>query len=154
MVNEYTLELDAETRHPVLIKEASYEYDDIRYNSPEKIVGMMNSVFKLDVKSEEYVYLLCLNTKADLLSVSQISHGTVNQTILNPREVMQRALLSSAVTMVIIHNHPSKDKTPSKQDDACAERMKKATKIMGINLVDFIIIAGDDFYSYATEKRL
>lgn len=69
------------------------------------------------------------------------------------REIFQRALICGAVNIVIAHNHPSHDTTPSKDDDVAASKISEAGKLMKIQLVDFIII-GNGYFSYAEEKRI
>ena len=128
MIRKYEMELD-ELKHPLMVEESSYECPAERLNSPEKTVRLLNKCFKLDEKAEEYVYML------------------------NPREIFQRALICGAVNIVIAHNHPSHDITPSKDDDVAASKISEAGKLMKIQLVDFIII-GNGYFSYAEEKRI
>ena len=146
MLRKYEMELD-ELKHPLMVEESSYECPDERLNSPEKIVRILNKSFRLDKKAEEYVYMLAFDAKCNPLGVFELGHGSVNACILNPREIFQRALICGAVNIVIAHNHPSHDSTPSKEDDEVALNISRAGKLMGIKLVDFIII-GNGYFSY------
>ena len=146
MLRKYEMELD-ELKHPLMVEESSYECPDERLNSPEKIVRILNKSFRLDKKAEEYVYMLAFDAKCNPLGVFELGHGSVNACILNPREIFQRALICGAVNIVIAHNHPSHDSTPSKEDDEVALKISRAGKLMGIKLVDFIII-GNGYFSY------
>ena len=151
MLRKYEMELD-ELKHPLMVEESSYECPDERLNSPEKIVKLLNECFRLDKKAEEYVYMLAFDAKCNPLGVFELGHGSVNACILNPREIFQRALICGAVNIVIAHNHPSHDTTPSKDDNVAASKISEAGKLMKIQLVDFIII-GNGYFSYAEEKR-
>ena len=146
MLRKYEMELD-ELKHPLMVEESSYECPDERLNSPEKIVKLLNECFRLDKKAEEYVYMLAFDAKCNPLGEFELGHGSVNACILNPREIFQRALICGAVNIVIAHNHPSHDSTPSKEDDEVALKISRAGKLMGIKLVDFIII-GNGYFSY------
>lgn len=82
-----------------------------------------------------------------------MSHGTVNMSAYSPREVFQKALLCNAVSIIIAHNHPSGDATPSKNDINFTRRVSEAGKMIGIDLADSIIV-GDETYYSMTEDRL
>ena len=93
----------------------------------------------------EHLYLIMLNTKHRLLGNIELSKGTVNSSIFSPREALKEALRMDAVYMVLMHNHPSGDPTPSREDMATTKRMCEAGNIIGIPLIDHIII-GDNRY--------
>lgn len=152
MIRKYAVELD-EKRLPVMVEEEAQEYLIKQLNAPDKIAGMLNTCFKLDRKAEEHVYMIALDTKCNPLGIFEMGHGTVNKCVLNTREIFMRALLCGAVNIVIAHNHPSLDTRPSKEDDKLAARIKRAGKLMGIELLDFIII-GYGVYSYSEKKVL
>lgn len=153
MVRQYNLELDAQ-RHPVLVEEKAYEYNYEELNSPDKVVDFMNEIYKMNVKAEEYVYAIALNTKAKILGVFEISHGAVNKSLASPREIMQRLLLLGTVNYIVCHNHPSEDVIPSKDDDKVAEKLKIVGNQLCIPMIDFIIIGGNKYYSYKQENSL
>ena len=153
-LNGYNIVLDSCSGSIHVVDDVAYDiiamYQD---NSPEKIVKLLNECFRLDTKAEEYVYMLAFDAKCNPLGVFELGHGSVNACILNPREIFQRALICGAVNIVIAHNHPSHDTTPSKDDDVAASKISEAGKLMKIQLVDFIII-GNGYFSYAEEKRV
>lgn len=138
---------------PELVKESEYEFADGCINSPEKVVDMMRRIFSIDRETEEYMYEVCLNAKGRVLAVFETSHGAVDHTLVSPREFFQKALLAGAVSVIAVHNHPSGDCTPSKEDKDCAARLRKSGELIGIQLADFIIV-GDFFYSFLQEKVL
>ena len=92
-----------------------------------------------------------LNTKAKLIGASDISVGTVNATLVSPRELFLEALKKNAVSIILLHNHPSGDPTPSQEDILLTQRVRKAGDLIGIELLDHIII-GDNRYISLREK--
>lgn len=84
--------------------------------------------------------MVCLNTKLHMTSVFEVSHGNVNSAIFSVREILQKALLANAVNIVMMHNHPSGDPTPSRQDVTMTEKLKEAGEIVGIGVLDHLII--------------
>ena len=89
--------------------------------------------------------LLCLDTKCRILREALITVGTVNSTLVSPREILIEAVQNGAVNIILIHNHPSGDPNPSVEDIETTERIRKAAEIVGIDLLDHIII-GDNKY--------
>lgn len=98
-------------------------------------------------QTEEYMYMLCFNNKMILTGVFEISHGNVNSSIVCPREVFQKALLANAVGIIMIHNHPSGDPTPSKEDIKVTKRLEDSGDILGVQLLDHLIIGRPSYYS-------
>lgn len=94
----------------------------------------------------ECVILVMLDNKGHLLGDKVISRGTVNASLLSPREVFIHALKNEATSIVLVHNHPSGDATPSKADKSITVQIKECSKLMNIPLIDHIII-GDHTYS-------
>lgn len=139
----------------VLVKENAVNYacEFKAFDQPEKIVRMMNDIFRMNKKSEEYAYILALNTKTKLLGVFELSHGTVDMSLVSTREIFIRLLLSGATGFVLVHNHPSGDCEPSHEDILVTKKVKDSGKLIGINLLDHIII-GDEFYSFCKEDNL
>ena len=93
--------------------------------------------------------VLCLTTKSDLIAYHEISRGSLNAAIVHPREVFKSAVLTNAAAVIISHNHPSGDPTPSREDFAITKRLRDAGRVMGIDVVDHIVIGEQGrFYSY------
>lgn len=95
---------------------------------------------RLQCEKREMVYCMMLDTKASLICDECISIGTVNASLLSPREIFTRALECHAVSIVLVHNHPSGDPAPSEEDLRITETVKRAGEIIGIRLLDHIII--------------
>lgn len=145
-ITKYRTELD-ENKHNILIKESATNYCTDNFTDPRTISNMLNECFGLNRLAEEHAYLIALSTKCKPLGVFEVSHGTVNLSIINPREIFIRLLLVGASSFVLVHNHPSGDCTPSEDDIRSTRRIKKCTDIMGIPLIDHIIV-GDGYNSF------
>lgn len=98
-------------------------------------------------KTQERLYLINLDTRKKVVSKELISLGSINETLIPVREILQKALLSNAVNIILVHNHPSNDPTPSKEDILVTEKLAKACKVVGISLLDHIITADNDYVS-------
>lgn len=151
-VNCYSTEMKND-KIPTLVKEKGFNYSSESLTHPDEIAKFMDVAFHLGKRTEEYIYMISFNTKMKINGVFEISHGTVNASLCSPREVYIRALLTGAAYIVMVHNHPSGDSTPSKEDLDVSERMKKAGEIIGVSLCDFIIIGDGTFVSFL-EKGL
>lgn len=103
--------------------------------------------------SEEYFSMFCLNTKGQLTGFHDISHGDLNSAPVHPREVFKRALLNNAAGIILVHNHPSGDSTPSNEDIDMTTRLVEAGDLLGIQIVDHIIIGTENnYYSMKAEQ--
>lgn len=96
---------------------------------------------------QEHLYLILLNTKHRLIGEIELSKGTVNSSVFSPREALIEALRMGAVLMVLMHNHPSGDPTPSAEDIRTTRLMEQAGKLIGISLIDHIIIGDNNYKS-------
>ena len=90
--------------------------------------------------------VLFLTTKQRLIGYHQLSRGSIDTTVANPREVFQVALLAHAAGIIVGHNHPSGDPRPSPDDRVLTQRLVQAGELMGIHLLDHIIVGHDDQY--------
>lgn len=98
-------------------------------------------------RKKEAMKLLLLNSKTKLIGESELSLGTVNTTLVSPREVFVEALRRNAVAVILLHNHPSGDPTPSKQDILITRRVTETGRLIGVELLDHIIIGDNCFIS-------
>ena len=103
---------------------------------------------------KEVVKVALLDNKLQIIKDFVISEGSVNSSIVHPREVMIPAIKESATKIVLVHNHPSGDPSPSQADIEITHRVSKAGEIIGIKLLDHIIIGGTEFYSFADEGMI
>lgn len=118
--------------------------------NPGNVDTFAREFLRLNEQSEEYLYMICMNVKNVITSVFELSHGNVNSSIVGIREMFQKALLANAVSIIVMHNHPSGDPKPSIEDIEVTRRMVEAGKILGIEVLDHIIIA--DGYTSLKEK--
>jgi len=154
VLKQYDLELDDSGRSCLAVKEdIVLDKESFVVNSPELIYKFIESTKQLSKLAEEHVYMLALNSKCKIVGVFFISKGTVNASLMSPREIFIRAFLVGAVSIVVIHNHPSGDTTPSREDDLVTARIKDAGKMLGVALIDHIIV-GSGYYSYKESDKI
>ena len=119
----------------------------ISFESPQSIADyFMENTRYLE---KEYVYILMFDSKHKLLKDVRLSEGTVNSSLLSPREVFTTALKFDAVYIVLVHNHPSGDPSPSRQDIEITDRVSSAGRMIGIELSDHIILGNNCYVSLA-----
>lgn len=137
-----------------LIKEESHKYEvDTKISKPQDLVDVLNLVCRINNNTEEVMLLLTLNTKNVITGWFEVSRGSINESIVHPREIFKRALTNNATSIVVAHNHPSGDPNPSKEDINITNRLKECGKLLGIDLIDHIII-GDEKYVSLKEKGI
>ena len=90
---------------------------------------------------QEEFYVLCLNTKHEVVSSHRISVGSLDASLVHPREVFRPAVKEAAAAIILVHNHPSGDPTPSRQDLAITERLEQVGRTLGIDVLDHIVVA-------------
>lgn len=153
-INTYNLIVDKYTRHTSLQVKESYFYGQNEFTSSEAIVILMKELFQLQKQADEYVYMLAFNVKMRLLGIFEVSHGTGNASLLDARGVFMRALQIGANNVILVHNHPSGNALPSKDDLAISRRIKEAGNIIGIPLIDHVIIGGCEYVSLHEKELL
>ena len=117
-------------------------------------VEVFRGSMKIDAEREMFLALPLDSKKRPLADAQVISIGTANGVSVHPRDVFAIAVRWNASAIVVAHNHPSGDTSPSKRDDELTRGFGEAGKMMGIPLVDHIILGGKSFYSYADDHRL
>ena len=125
------------------IKEGTAEYAAGAISSAQTVYSLFSF---LKNETKEHFIALHLDTKNRILCIDRVSVGTMTNSLIHPREVFKTALLSSAASLLLIHNHPSGDPTPSRDDISITEKLKGAGELMGIALLDHVII-GDGYVS-------
>lgn len=141
-----------ENKRVVLEKEVSTNCPGLSYaiKSPDDAAAVGKEFMRIHEEPEEHMYMICMNTKNKITGVFELSHGTVNASLLSPREAFQKALLANAVSVIFLHNHPSGDPKPSREDVEVTKRLVEAGKIVGVEVLDHIIVG--DTYSSLKEK--
>ncbi|HMM21462.1 MAG TPA: JAB domain-containing protein [Selenomonadales bacterium] len=122
--------------------------------APADAAHAFQAIFELENAAEEMFCALFLNTKHKIIGAAEISHGTLNSSVVHPRELFKRALFHNAAAVIIGHNHPSGDPEPSREDIELLTKLKEAGEILGISIIDQIIIGGDgNFYSFSQHPK-
>lgn len=133
-----------------LVKNGRNKYSKEKVSSPKDIFALCKDMKYLDV---EVMRLICLDTKHKVIVNKDIFKGTLDSAIINPREIFKEALKCSASKILVVHNHPSGDPTPSKEDINVTLRLKECGSIMGIEFIDHLIV-GQDKYISLKEKGI
>ena len=118
----------------------------LRLNSPKSIADYYME--ELRHKKIEYLISVMFDSKNGMIADKVISLGTVDSALISPREIYIEALKNEAVYIVLVHNHPSGDITPSNQDILATQRLEKSGSLLGIKLIDHIIIGDKTYYSF------
>jgi DNA repair protein RadC len=129
-------------------KTLQYQYGE-RITSPNASAEILTKF--IGDSDREVVALMSLSTKNQINSLSIVSMGSLYSSIVHPREIFKVAILSNAASIIIAHNHPSGDSTPSREDIDMTNRLKECGKLLGIELLDHIII-GDNNYTSLKES--
>ncbi len=141
------------------MNETKYEFDNVAIRlvkepplllneklcTPEKVVEAIRDF--LSDFDREVVVVLNLSTACKPINMNIVSIGTVNASLASPREIFKSSILSNAANIILVHNHPSGDCTPSKSDFDTTKMIKAAGELLGINLIDSIIVGSEGYYS-------
>jgi len=104
---------------------------------------------ELRYENIEHFYILLLNNRSQLIAYREVTSGTLTSSLVHQREVYKLALLNNAAKIIAVHNHPSGDPSPSRDDKNITRVLREAGEVMGINLVDHIIIGNGEYYSFS-----
>lgn len=128
-----------------LVKESSLLYKDRSIKSPQDGYNLFKQF--LGELDREYFVVMCLDVKNQPTAINVCHIGSLNSSIVHPREVMKTAILSNSCSVIVCHNHPSGNPSPSPEDISVTDRLKEAGELMGIDLLDHLIIGENDFVS-------
>ena len=135
-----------------LVRESSVMYEPRYVNTPQDAARLVEEF--LVYSDREKVVAICLDVKNQPTAISTISMGTLNSSLVHPREVFKTAILSNAAGFILAHNHPSGDLTPSKDDMTATKRLQEVGELMGIDLLDHIIVGDGKRYTSFREQGL
>lgn len=124
-----------------MIKERRVSYDAERLTTPEQAAAAFTGM--LGEPDREYMVVLMLDGKNRITSIHRVSEGTLNQSLVHPRETFKAAILANAAAVILVHNHPSGDPSPSKEDISITRRLKDAGELLGIRVLDHVIVGHD-----------
>lgn len=135
-----------------LVKEPSL-YSTKPLNSPEAVLELMAE--EMSLYDREVLCILNLKANSQVINMNIVSVGTINSALVNPREIFKSSILSNACAIIAIHNHPSGNIMPSREDVNITKRLKMSGAILGIDLLDHIIIGGTsgEMYSFKSKRK-
>lgn len=131
--------------------DANYLRTGTRFTSPAQIYGTFQFLMS---ETREMFATLHLDSKNRVVCMDLVSIGSLNQSIVHPREVFKCACLSNAAAIILIHQHPSGDPTPSREDMEITRRLKEAGDLMGIRVLDHIIVGDGEYLSFVERGLL
>lgn len=119
--------------------------------SPQDIYRLATTETDLIDLDREAIYAIHLDARNKVLGIEMVSLGTLNSSLVHPRETFKSAILTGASGLILLHNHPSNDPKPSEEDIQLTARISKAGEILGIELLDHLIVCAKGHYSMKQE---
>lgn len=138
------------------IKSINLKYPSQVFRTPEDVVSKIKLILDSESKHQrdkEHFWVIGLDTKKRAKFLDLIALGTLNECIIHPREVFRLSIMHGVDSIILIHNHPSGDASPSRSDYEITDRLKNCGDLIGIQLIDHIIV-GDNFFSFASNGLL
>lgn len=135
-----------------MVREERSLYGIERFSEPKTAAEMMQPI--LSLADRELFLVMSVNTKMEPVAVEVVAIGSLNACLTEPREIFKHAILNNAAGIVCFHNHPSGKAEPSRNDGLMTQRLVKAGEILGIPVVDHIIVAGEEYYSFKQDGKL
>ena len=129
------------------VREKDFPYNGNEISCTKELVDFAKKLQDSDIEKMIVVYLDAQNKLTGILPIM----GTVNQAVVYPREVLKHALLCSAANIILIHNHPSGNCRPSESDIHLTKTIKDTARVLGLDVLDHLIIAGEKFFSFREE---
>lgn len=120
--------------------------------TPEDVASLLME--KMRYLDREHFMVLLLNSKNQVLATETVSIGSLNSTVVHPRELFKQAVKRSAAAVILVHNHPSGDPTPSGEDLAVTKRLVEGGQLLGIEVLDHIIIGDQKHYSFRRQGKM
>lgn len=146
------------TPYKLILKEEPSVYSNLRkgpLRDAESVADFALYALGLKYEPEEYVYMLCFNTKLVPIGFFEVSHGTNTCSLCTVRSVFQKAMFLDASGIILVHNHPTGIVSPSDDDFRTTKSIKQAGELMEILLLDHIIVGPDEnYYSFKQEGTL
>ena len=138
-----------------LVQESSHMYDVSKIlNDPEQVVEMVNAVFDLENKTQEHLIIVAVDSKLRCIGLHEVHIGAIDFSIVEIRGIFQRLLLCNAHTFFVVHNHPSGVSDFSGDDIKATEKLLNASKLMGIELRDHLIIGRGEYTTIRAATNL
>lgn len=123
-----------------LVRESCPELDGLTARGPDDVRHMAAKL--LDDEPAEVFVVFHLNARHDVVGFAEVTRGILDASLIHPREVFRSAILSNAASIILVHNHPSGDASPSAEDRAVTRQLSRAGKALGIPVLDHVVIGG------------
>lgn len=130
-----------------LVRETTTQYNNTNIKNITDVVKLIDNIEDIKNLDVENTFIICLDNKNMPVDYSLIAKGTINASMIDPKTIFKTILLSNASAFIMIHNHPSGDPTPSKQDYEITNILEKASKLLDIKFLDHIVIGNDNYIS-------
>lgn len=136
-----------------LVKDGRVPYDGASLSCSREAAKLGRAM--LDGQDREAMIVVLLNGRNKPIGINTVSIGSLNMSVVHPREVFKPAIVGNASAIVLIHNHPSGDSSPSPEDIEITRRIQEGGRILGINVLDHVILGEDEsYYSMRDEGRI
>jgi DNA repair protein RadC len=133
-----------------LVREATVLYQNRTINSPQDAVELVEPF--LQDQDRECFLVVCVDTKNQPTAINIVSIGTLNSSLVHPREVFKTSILANAYGIILAHNHPSGDPSPSNEDREVTRRLIEAGKVLGVEVLDHIVIGSNSRFVSLKER--
>lgn len=137
-----------------MVKDGSAIYTLEKITTPKDIIKLINAHERYDLATTEKIVVVGMDSKNQVNTYSEIATGTMGYANFNMSELFKTLLLSNSSKFIIVHNHPSGDATPGKEDFDVTEKVKAAAKLMGIQFLDHIVIGDNNYTSIMSIKEV
>lgn len=142
-----------DVRYVCELSKRRYRRPPLPIRGPEDVLAHA-AVKRLRSAGREHFVVLLLNARHECVAIDTVSIGSLNASIVHPREVFKPALLGSAASVILLHNHPSGDPEPSEEDIAITKRLVEAGELLGIGVLDHVIVARRGVVSFRSRQLL
>lgn len=129
-----------------LVNEKNIKYDLEKITSPKNVFEIMEKIGATD-RAQEYIYIMCLDTKNNINCISNVGIGTLDNAVVDKRILFQYMYLTNSNKMILVHNHPTGNIEPSKCDIKVTQQVNEICKMLDFELLDHIIISSDNYTS-------
>jgi DNA repair protein RadC len=133
-----------------MVKEENYQYFK-KANEPDVIFDIASKI--LEGEAQENVLVFSLDTKLQVVGITNVSRGILESSLLHAREVFRPAILSNAAAIILVHNHPSGDPEPSNADKSLTKTITEQGDLLGIKLLDHVIVGDGKYYSFTAGRK-
>ena len=148
-----------ESFEAIRVREVEVKYKTTQTLPEPRRIANSSDIFNMfrDRMMRERVEIFCVllvNSKNQLIGLDPVSRGSLSTSIVHPREVFSNAIRLQAAAIVLMHNHPSEDPAPSREDRDCTHRLNEAGKLLGVRVLDHVVFGAADYYSFADAGQM